>query len=505
MSKNRIVEVDAITPKAEVTDRLEICDEIGAGGMCVVREAFDRNLLRPIAIKQLHDKLAEDKNSRRRMVEEAQLSAQLDHPNIVPIYEVGELEKDQLYFTMKKVEGQTLFDLIVDLDYSKRTEEQLFEQLHYFLKVCDAMAFAHSRGVIHRDLKCENIMIGDFGEVYLMDWGIAKLREPQVSRKTVDLNLPEEEQGRHTHSKDLHVVGTPYYMSPEQAVGDHAATDTRSDIFSLGAILYEILVQEPPFDGATLMVVLGLARECKIKPPQEVADYELPSMLCQIAMKAMSKKPEDRHQTVQELKTEILHFMQSGWQFQVKAYQFGEAIVKEGEQGDTAYIIVKGHCQVSKMMADKEVILAEMGPGEVFGETAVFADEPRNATVTALDNVVVQVVPREHFEGDLGMGQSMGRFVKALAQRFNERTELSGELSKDLEAAAMFNQIFKYMIFSGEDTPEGRREVRWSSLCETLRAQYNRDEQWLMAAIQEDSMFQIDIGRDIISLGKLAF
>ena len=501
MRKPPKVEIDAREPRSELQDRLEVRYEIGAGGMCAIREAQDHNLLRTSAYKVLHPELAADQNTRRRMIEEAQIMAQLDHPNIVPVYELGETSDGNLFFTMKLVEGKTLAEVIDEQDFASRSEKQLFDQLQILIKVCNAVAFAHSHGVVHRDLKPDNIMIGDFGEVYLMDWGIAKLKD-QIRPLEDHQGARSTRRRRRVTSQDHTCVGTPHYMSPEQAAGEHEATDERSDIFSLGAILYELLVQLPPHDHEDIMQVLAMARDYRVRPPEEVSELDLPPRLCRIAMKALAKEQGDRYQSMLELRDDLESFMQSGWQFEVQEFPPGSLIVKEGDQGDTAYIVVKGKCRVFKTVDDKQQVLAEFDPGAVFGETAVFADEPRNASVQAIDTVIVRVVPREYFQEDMGMGLSMGLFVRALARRFNERSQEAAELEHELEVSELFNQILKYLVFSGESTSGGRREARWSSLCDALAAQYSRAEDWLMDTIQENPLFEVDVGRDVISVGK---
>ncbi len=501
MRKRRRVEIDAREPKLDLQERLEVRYEIGAGGMCEIREAQDHNLLRTSAYKVLHPELARDQNTRRRMIEEAQIMAQLDHPNIVPVYELGETSEGNIFFTMKLVDGKTLADVIEEQDYASRSEKELFDQLQVLIKVCNAVAFAHNHGVIHRDLKPENIMIGDFGEVYLMDWGIAKLRDKQRPAEDPGGTRTTQRRARVT-SQDHTCVGTPHYMSPEQAEGDHKATNERSDIFSLGAILYELLVQLPPHDHEEIMTVLDMAQQWQVKPPQEMTELDLPPRLCSIAMKALAKAQDERYQSVLEFRDDLESFMQSGWQFEVQEFPPESLIVQEGDQGDTAYIVVKGKCRVIKTIEDKAHTLAEFGPGAVFGETAVFADEPRNASVQAIDRVIVRVVPREYFEEDMGLGLSMGLFVRALARRFNERNQEATELEHDLEISELYGTILKYLVFSGEVASGGRREARWSSLCDALAAQYSRDEGDLMDLIQENPLFEVDIGRDVISVGK---
>ena len=501
---SRQVEIDAVNPKMEIEHRLEIQDPIGEGAMCVVKDALDKNLLRPTAAKLLHPELSKDLNTRRRMIEEAQITAQLDHPNILPVYELGETDAGELYFTMKVVDGQTLQDVILSKSPATRSDQDLLDLLQILIKVCDALAFAHSHGVMHRDLKPDNIMVGEFGEVYLMDWGISKLKA-QLRDGVEGEGASVGRRGRpRIASQDGKYVGTPYYMSPEQARGDHAATDERSDIFSMGAILYEVLVNVPPFDAERLMDVLKLAAACEITPPQELVPFQLPVRLCSIAMTAMSKDPEERYQTARQLKAELLRFIQSGWHFPVERIAPGGDVITEGASGDSAYIIVHGTCRVYKEIEGKEMELAELGPGDVFGETSVFTDEPRGATVRAVDRVELKVVPRAFFENDIGSGQALGLFVKAVARRFNDRNKRALELEQEVETASMMSQIYRYLVFAGETTGDGRRrEAPWSRLCGQITTQFKRDEQWVMSIVQEDPMFEVDIGRDVISLGRL--
>jgi len=500
----RQVEVDAQNPQMEVGERVEISKPLGEGAMCVVRGALDRNLLRPTAIKLLHPELARDDNTRRRMIEEAQITAQLDHPNILPVYELGETEEGELYFTMKVVAGQNLQQLLYSQNPAARTDAELLELVQILIKVCDALAFAHSHGVVHRDIKPDNIMLGEFGEVYLMDWGISKLRE-QLRQGVDSEEAAVGRRGRpRIASQDGKYVGTPYYMSPEQARGDHAATDERSDVFAIGAIIYETLIGVPPFDAERIMEVLKLAAACEVVPPQERVPFPLPPKLCAIAMKAMTKDPTQRYQTAAEVKAELLSFMQSGWHFPVERVAPGEDVVTEGEAGDCAYIISTGTCRVYKEVGGKQVELAELGPGDVFGETAVFTDEARGATVRAVDRVELKVVPREFFESDIGSGQALGLFVKAVARRFNERNQRALELEHEAEHAEMLGQIYRYLVFAGENVDEGRRrEAPWSRLREQLMARFNHDEDGLLELLQEDPMLELDIGRDIIALGRI--
>jgi len=221
--------------------RYKLRELIARGGMGVVYAAEDAKLSRRVALKILDTPDANGELS-SRLMREARILAQLEHPGIVPVHDVGVLPGGRVFYTMKFVEGLRLDRYIVQLD-------SLPQRLRLFLRVCDAVAFAHVRGVLHRDLKPANIMVGSFGEVLVMDWGLAKiLREPRLSRDEtlITYGQPANSESDPTESTVITghgtVMGTPGYMSPEQARGETEKIDVRSDIFALGALLKFIAV-----------------------------------------------------------------------------------------------------------------------------------------------------------------------------------------------------------------------------------------------------------------------
>lgn len=421
MPENK-VRVDPRKPETKIERRLSAGNQFGEGGMSLLLEAFDSNLMRSTAMKVLREDKIKDEHAAGSMVVEAQTTAQLDHPNIVPIYELGMDKKKRLYFTMKKVYGKALHEIIGEQEISNRTESDLFRLVQIMLKVCDAVSYAHSKGVLHRDLKPDNIMVGKFGQVYLMDWGVASVKEKEDLPAAAQ-DIPEakkRKQYRIKKEKSGSVVGTPCYMAPEQALGDLDAIDERSDIFSLGGIIYEILTGTPPISGDTLIQMVRSARKCEIQIPDERVDFPLPIGLVRIAMKAMSKDPSDRYQSVEELKNELESFLAGGWYFPKKYFKADELIVREGDRGEEAYIVRKGRCRAFKTSDGEKVEARVMGVGDVFGETSVFTGKPRSMSVEALDDVSVSVVTKHHLEGGLGLGAWLGIFLHTLSERFRE-------------------------------------------------------------------------------------
>jgi serine/threonine-protein kinase len=501
--KPTLVEVDARHPQSKPSKRMIVRDDIDEGGMSFIREAFDTNLLRSAAMKVVRPELLKNEVILRQFVEEAQITAQLDHPNIVPVHELGVDKKGSLFFTMKLVRGMTLNALLARKNLKDRTESELFQQIQVFLKVCDALSFAHSRGVLHQDLKPENIMVGEHGAVYLMDWGIARLlKKERPSAREKD--LPTLKGKRYTASSEGIIMGTPFYMSPERATGDTEAIDERTDVFSLGGILYEILTLTPPYLGKSTKELVAKAREGKVVPPQDFVDRPLPARLCRIAMKAMSTKPEDRYQSVIELKLEVEKFLQSGWQYPRKLYPPGSLIVCEGDEGDDAYIITRGKCRVFKTVDGRKVTLREMGRGEVFGETAVLTSKPRAASVEAIDLVTVAVVTGKYFKEEMGMQYWMGMFMKALAERFREKDEQVTELERHLDQRELTKLILHHLLVAGTDDEGGKRETRWSSLQTILGEKSGRSQENILSLIEESGMFSIDAARDVLTLSDLS-
>jgi serine/threonine-protein kinase len=412
--------VSAVTPVSLPSGRFYDEGQIGHGGRSVVHRILDKTLIRRSAMKLLAAELKPYAAERQRFIEEAQIAAQLDHPNVVPVHELSLTERGDLYFTMKLVEGHTMAAMLEPLDNQPRSFDAVAPFLEILIKVCDAVAFAHSRGVIHRDLKPGNIMVGSFGQVYVMDWGMARLLD---GKSDVSIGRDHRRQSLDEHGQP---VGTPCYMSPEQAYGLHEETDERSDIFAIGATLYHVLTGEGPYDSVASddeSMVLA-ARRCEIRPAERLSGAaRLPRGLSRIAMKAMAAAPDERYQTATALKDDLVAQLRGGVELPRCIYSAGDMIMIEGEPGDAAYIIVSGTCRVFKTVDGDDIDLRELGPGEVFGETAILSGARRSASVQALETMVLQVVSPEALEEGVGLHTGLGRFVRTLAERFREVDE----------------------------------------------------------------------------------
>lgn len=297
-------------PDHDADSRYRIDGEIARGGMGAILKGRDTDLGRDLAIKVLLDSHKNRPEMIQRFIEEAQIGGQLQHPGIAPVYELGQFSDQRPFFSMKLVKGETLSELLAargDPSDDWATLLGIFEQM------CQTMAYAHSRGVIHRDLKPANIMVGAFGEVQVMDWGLAKVLaaggvadEKKAYTKHQDVsiiqtmrNVGNETPGRFgSHGSETQmgsVMGTPAYMPPEQALGEIDRLDERSDVFGLGAILCEILTGKPPYVGSDSTQVFRQASRGKLEGCfARLADCGAEQELIDLAKQMLAVEPEDR-------------------------------------------------------------------------------------------------------------------------------------------------------------------------------------------------------------------
>jgi serine/threonine protein kinase len=293
LSDTVLAHLRAVADQPDLGDtRYEVREEIGRGGMGVVYLAQDTRLDRPVALKVLNAPAGEQASA--RLVREARVIAQLEHPGIVPVHDSGVLTDGRFYYAMKLVRGQRL-------DEPGAVPTELTERLLLFQKICDAIAFAHAHGVLHRDLKPQNIMLGPFGEVLVMDWGLAKQAgAPQQPGAEVSAEHPSvadapDLAAAPAGTADGTILGTPGYMAPEQARGEVALIDERTDVYGLGAILYYLLAGEAP------------AR--RLVPEALRLDGSVPRPLAAICRKALAPDRALRYAAVSELAADIANFL----------------------------------------------------------------------------------------------------------------------------------------------------------------------------------------------------
>ncbi|MDF1661766.1 MAG: protein kinase, partial [Planctomycetota bacterium] len=285
---------------------LERREELGRGGMGVVYRVFDKRLKREAALKILHAGLS-DPDSHLRFQREAEVMAQLDHPAIPPVYEMGMTPQGESFMLMKVVEGVTLKQRIHKFQFTNSKAPELTELLMCLVKVSEAMAFAHSKGFLHRDLKPSNIMIGEFGEVQVMDWGLCrKIGQGESHLTKASLTLDSSEANTLGLTKEGAVLGTPGYMPPEQISGDKV--DERADVFAFGAILTELLTGRPPVQGRTPLDCLIATMHSEIATPRQ-RNAAIPIELDSIAANCLETDRDERTSSMDDIGRQLLSFI----------------------------------------------------------------------------------------------------------------------------------------------------------------------------------------------------
>ena len=423
--RSRTDEPAPSTPRPAVDwdgPRYQHVRELASGGMGTVHEVFDDFLGRTVAAKFVRADAVEPEEYASAFLDEARTTALLEHPNVIPVHDLGLDAERGLYFCMRLVRGRTLQELVAETHQKPISRAGLRRVLQVVLRVCDAVAFAHGRGVIHRDVKPDNVLVGSHGQVYLTDWGIALLKDPDA--------LKDAGAGSAQHpswSSRGAFAGTVAYMAPEQASARLEAIDERTDVYGIGGILHFLLTGKAPHEHDNVVRALEHARTGALRPFDEHPAWpELPPGLMEIASRALAPDPAARYQTAADLAEEIGLFLDGGGWFATREFAPGAVIVAEGEYGDSAYIVVEGSCTVSKRVAGQESFLRTLEAGDVFGEAAALSTRVRTATVTAASRVVVKVVTREALESELDASPWLGSFVRALAERFVELDKKSG-------------------------------------------------------------------------------
>ncbi len=276
------------------------------GGLGEVCTATDTELNRTVAVKRMQDRFADNVESRRRFLQEAEITARLGHPGVVPVYRLFHDAEGRPCYVMRFIEGENLGDAITR--YHKAPEPLTFLRLlNNFLQVCQTVAYAHSRGVIHRDLKPANVMLGKFGETLVVDWGLAKVvgRPEQAQAVGEGTLVPGSGSGETTMGS---AIGTPAYMSPEQAAGRWDVIDHRSDVYGLGTVLYSLLTGKAPLDKTNWPEMQQKIQRGEFPRPRQVKS-DVPRALEAICLKAMAIRPEERYPSAEALAADVEHWL----------------------------------------------------------------------------------------------------------------------------------------------------------------------------------------------------
>ena len=429
---------------------------LGIGGMGEVLRVRDPKLNRIIALKVIYAESLSKGLRYARFIEEAQVVAQLQHPNIVPVHEIGELDDGRLYFTMKEVKGLPFGAAIQEVHAASQNNRwqtaasgwNFRRLIDAFTKACQAMAYAHSKGVLHRDLKPANIMLGEYDEVLVVDWGIAKVLGYAHTEAEIEFVETERVRLGIFSTMSGQVAGTPAYMAPEQARGEIDQLDERTDIYALGAILYEILTGRPPYVGSSGLHVL---QQVLSGPPQSIREsytsqsiktfnfqsidellsvkegLPLPDVLVEACQRAMSRDKIHRFRSVVEF-TKVL----SDW-------------LDGSKKRDEALNVVESALSLTQQMRNLESQAAQLAAEAVAGlqKISKYEDESIKAPWWAKEQEsrelaqraqALDVLQEQQLQGALTHTADLEEAHVALAKRYRQKHE-EAEQSSDIEAA----------------------------------------------------------------------
>ena len=363
-------------------DRYQLHRELGRGSMGEVHLCRDAWIGREVAMKVLLPAHRPDPQLRARFLREACVQGQLEHPSIVPVYDVGVDATGAMYFTMKRLRGKTLGEILRGLREKSAEIRQQFPQrrlLTAFASVCLTMDFAHTRGVLHRDLKPSNVMLGDFGEVYVLDWGLAKLKELTADDADLAVRDPSSDE---IHTAAGRILGTFGYMAPEQALGKIAELDARSDVYALGAVLFEILTLTTLHPKTSWNAMLhSTLRGASARPSERAPDLDVPPELEAVCVKSTKIDPLERYQTARQLHDALAKFLDGDRDFELRRQ------------------LASQHAEAATQAAAR--VASDSGPSEIFRREALhevarsLALDPTNEPAMRALAHVISAPPRE--------------------------------------------------------------------------------------------------------------
>lgn len=409
--------------------------ELGRGGMGTVVSAVDLRLSRQVALKQVTQVARERPGMEQRLAREALITAALDHPGIVPIFDAGKNPDGSIYYTMRLVRGRALTDAIREA----KTLGGRLVLLRHFLSACEAIAYAHSMGVIHRDVKPDNILVGEFGETQVADWGLArKLSEP-------DSALPEASPTQPQATAAGTVLGTPTYMSPEQATG--GVVDLRSDVYALGVVLHEILCGVAPLHGKSAEEALAALRNGK-NPDWLTKQKDAPAELVAIAEKAMRAEPEDRYPDARALALDVARYL-DGRRVSAHHYSPKQEVLRLAKKWRVPLTVAAVFC----------VLLLVLGMWAIHRtrierDAALAAEQRTRKALVAADESLAKSLLEQALDAQMVDAQPEAEILASHALSLAESPEARGVLAR-------FSPANRPQLLAQQDSPScAQRRIR---------------------------------------------
>jgi len=394
-------------------DDYQIETMVYSGPIAKVFKAYHMELNRTMALKVISHQVTNKLEVLAHFLQEAFLASQLEHSNILAVNDIGVLKDGRIFYSMPYITGEKLEDILKKIavrDPRHLEKCNLLTLLKLFRQVCDACAFAHKKGVVHRSIRPATIMVRNWDRALVISWGMAATTEqihmgnsPSAFTKLLD----DREEFLTTQS---------VYLSPEQALGMNQKIDSRTDIFLLGATLYTIATLCEPYSGDSFEEITKKARKGEFTPPDEKApEREIPKGICQIIDRAMQFLPEKRYQSVEELRCDVDTWIKKNETSAQRFFPSGSLLMEEGDVGSEAYLILDGQVDVYRNLGGTKVDLRKLSKGDIVGELALISSAPRSASVVAMTDTNVRVISNDLLTKETDkLSKWMSRIIQSL-------------------------------------------------------------------------------------------
>ena len=411
--------------------RIRFLERLGEGAVGVVDRVFDERLGRVVARKTLKPALLADEQAVRTFVNEAKILAQLDHGSVMPIFDSYIGEDGAPVYTMQEISGTSLAQLLrIDRATGRAEPLPLGRTLRIVRQIGDALAHAHERGVIHLDLKPENVIVLDRDRVVLVDWGAARVFAPDRAARRLEAT-PELARFVQIEEDDDYLVGTPRYMSPEQTVARRSELGSESDVFSLGVLFYQMLTGRLPFEATDLETLLSQIRE-ETPPEPRALDRGIHARLSGIVMRMLEKPEWERYSTLAEMIADLEAFRSTAAEFPLRSFEPGELLFREGDDGDWAGVIVSGAVEVFTEGEGERRVLGRVLAGESVGELSLLAHGQRSASAVAVEPTALREISAAALTSEVErLSPWIVSILRDVVERFIDRSDRLVELLGD--------------------------------------------------------------------------
>jgi serine/threonine-protein kinase len=400
-------------------DRYRFLRPVGEGGISVVGSYYDGRLNRVVALKELRKDSLDDDELTRFFINESKLLGYLDHPGVIPVFDTFLREDGRPCYTMKLCQGLPLSSLLESYEGPNRGPMPLQRALEIFTKLSESLAYVHDRGVLHLDLKPDNIMVGTYGEVMLLDWGSAKLFKSTEFYKYLEEHTPDTEVAYFEQERQGVTLGTPRYMSPEQAEHGREELTCASDVFSAGIVFYQMLTSCHPFPAQRPRELMEQIATLEPTPPHKV-NHDIPVRLSEICLGMLHKSPRVRYQDFHAVLRDLDSYRGVGEAFPIRECVDGEMIFDEGDAGDFAFMVLDGEVEIIKQVSENELkVIATLGEGEIVGELAIISKLPRTAGARARGRTRIRILSKTDIDREMEkLSPWVSKMITGLSGRF---------------------------------------------------------------------------------------